>query len=664
MGWTLAFFMGTIACAQAADFEFRRGPTLPPDSSWRPSNVAVGDVDGDGRDDLAITEIGATWNVGRLRIRLQMDGGAFAPPIDSALYAGAGAPVHIVDLDGDGAGEIIYPQREYYGLAIRRWNGTGFSDNAVDTPFGCGFLETGDIDGNGRPDILCHGGQISAALFYTLADGTLSAPTYFSTPAGYWGSSWKGLRMADVTGDGRTDLVITADDANSFFVYVNNGLGGFFPPTAYPHPLGMTVYPTAIEVIDIDGDGVPEVVTADPANQPDSRLLVYRRQPNGFLAFAYSKPVHDAPTAMVAHDLDQDGRKDLVLGHYEFNTVGRVMVASALGPELLSPAPGFEGHSNGIALGDLNDDGHVDAAAATGSGVVLHYGRRLRTRTDLNGDFESDVLWRRATLGQNIAWLSANNTTPMGLQAVGTAWEVVAMGDFNGDDRGDIVWRHSTTGANVIWRGGNASTPQSVAAMPDLEWIVAGAGDFDGDGTDDLLWHHRQTGASAIWRSAMSAAQIQVTTLDPAWKIAAVGDFDGDGEADILWRHSMLGANAIWRSGRSNAPKPMATVSDLGWRIVAVGDFDQDGRDDLFWRHSTTGANSLWKAAEIAGAAQVRAVTDVDWRVAASGDFDGDGVEDIAWRHATSGANVVWRQANPALQMPMAGVAVEWRIVP
>ncbi len=409
-------------------------------------------------------------------------------------------------------------------------------------------------------------------------------------------------------------MLVTASNVNSFFVFPNNGLGGFWPATVYTHPwTPARVWAAALEVLDLDGDGVNEVVTASPDNRPEAALNVYRRGANGYLALSERIPIHDSTTALLAGDVDGDGDADLLAGHFTFNAVTLLGGGTAgLASQARYVLPGFgskissiypvQGHSNGIAFGDLNNDGCNDLASATHSGVIVLYGcRPFANRvpvSDFDGDGVSDLFWRDDGNGMNYLWqwadinawhrcVTTRNYTvgnAMCPQSMTRNWGVQAHGDFDGDGNSDVFWRDSATGANQIWD--RAFYPRAVTAVPSQDWQVVGAGDFDGDDRSDLLWRNTRTGANAIWKSGNYATQMAIVSVtDQRWKVAGVGDFNGDGQSDILWRHSSSGSNAIWRSGRKDIPQAAPAVP-----LICSGRWRA-------WVTSTATARATWSGA-------------------------------------------------------------------
>lgn len=678
--------LGMMDMAWAADFSFSR-PSRVTLTRHSTGSVGIGDANGDGRKDLVVAEDLWWTDTHQLSLFIQRADGSFAAPVRMALPAEASFsyPVAFADLDNDGYNEVLVGSST---LNVARFNGSALilvSSHAV--RFGCSYLVTGDIDSDGKPDVVCHSGlgtPTSASLFYGNGAGGFRNKTEMLTNVGSYGfdDDFIDVRLADVTGDGRPDLLVTASRVDHFFVYPNDGVGGISPiARAYPHPWSPTgVWPAALEVLDLDGDGINEVVTASPDNQPDAKLNVYRRGAAGYLVLSERLPLYDSTTALVAADVDGDGDKELVAGHFGFNAVS---VLGANAPGLAKRAryelPGFGagmalyaqvGRSKTLATGDLNGDGCIDLAGATISGTTVLYGcRPFRSRlpaTDLDGDGVSDLVWMNDVFKDLSLWQWADAQTYTSCRSPCPRWRVPpwtmqAIGDFDGDGSSDMFWRNGQTGENTAIIA--ARYERSITSVTSQDWQVVGAGDFDGDDKSDLLWRNRRTGANAIWKSGdYRTQQAMRSVTDVGWQVVGVGDFNGDGRSDILWRHARSGNATIWLSGRFETQGSITAVTNLQWRVQGVGDFNGDGKEDLVWHNAGTGASAIWFSADYRTQQAVTTVANVAWNIGAVGDYNGDGRSDLMWRNIQTGVNAIWLSGRYETQQPVQS-ADTWMVL-
>ncbi len=184
-------------------------------------------------------------------------------------------------------------------------------------------LALGDLDEDGDLDLAVslQSGDLSVLL--RGADGGYAQAPSFPRSLG---SSYAGpMRAVDLDGDGHLDLVaLQIRDATSYaVVLLGDGAGGFGTAASIP----LTGTPGTMAVADVTGDGRPDLVL--PSYLPsDTRLLVMPGDgAGGFGAPLASQPLLDGsdPAAIVLADLDHDGDLDAAVAHV-FTAVGIVTV--------------------------------------------------------------------------------------------------------------------------------------------------------------------------------------------------------------------------------------------------------------------------------------------------------------------------------------------------
>lgn len=227
-----------------------------------PAVVMVADFDADARLDLMVSSGGALdyW-------RGQGDGGfvyqATLGSVDSLRY-GPGIAV-ATDWNNDGVLDLVYGAGGYLGVSPGPQLGAGSrlsyrlgrGDGSFEAEIPCGLAMgiVGDLDHDGRPDLISSSSILGASLLLGISGCTASKVV----PITDW-TKQGGVAMADFNGDGNTDVVV--DDNLAIMVHVGDGKGGF------PHELTIPV-PTdgqwpigAFFPGDLDRDGKLDVVFA------------------------------------------------------------------------------------------------------------------------------------------------------------------------------------------------------------------------------------------------------------------------------------------------------------------------------------------------------------------------------------------------------------------
>jgi hypothetical protein len=275
-----------------------------------PLSVAVGDFDGDGRLDLATAN---EYDVSVLRGN---GDGTFRPPVSvHSHYAQAHgyaepASVAVGDLNGDGAQDLVVTENRYdfaagryYGTAtVLPGNGDGSFRTPIVNPLGAGLYRSAavaDFNGDGVPDLAAANGERSI-VGVLLGDGRGNLANLREFPAG--GSPWS-VVAGDVNGDARADLV-TANPTGSVGVLLGDGAGGF--ATARTYAAGGR--PAAVVLGDFDRDGKPDIATA---NHADDSVSILRGHGDGSFLAAGVVAAGDGAASLAAGDFNGDGWLDL-----------------------------------------------------------------------------------------------------------------------------------------------------------------------------------------------------------------------------------------------------------------------------------------------------------------------------------------------------------------
>ena len=322
---------------------------------------------------------------------------------------------------------------------------------------GCGrcahSTAIGDIDGDGRLDVVTVNDDQTISVFIAKADGTLGGRRDYLAAG-----SPAGAAIADLNGDGRADVAV-ADAGGFVSVFLNRGDGTLMTRRDYAGGAG----PASIAAGDLDGDGSPDLVLANPGD-----VSVLRNNGDGTFAAPENHPVSaGGPVSVALGDLSGDGKPDVVTGDGDRD----VSVLLNKGDGTLQAAQSYDaGGALSVALADVNGDGRLDVATAAGNpgvSVLLNAGdgTLLRRRVypvldtqnsggdpqsiaiaNLNGDHRADLATANfdghASLLLNDGDGAFRTTVDVGTGKCGAVFENdrgLAAGDLNGDGRADLA---------------------------------------------------------------------------------------------------------------------------------------------------------------------------------------------------------------------------------
>jgi hypothetical protein len=170
-------------------------------------SMAVGDFNGDGKPDLAVTNSGANG------VNVFLNGGGCLSVVNTMPATGAGpSSIAAADFNGDGKLDLAVANSGSNNVTILLGNGDGTFTAAASPATGMApnSLAVGDFNGDSIPDLaVANSGSSNVTILLGNGDGTFTAAT---SPAADTGST--SVALADFNGDGGEDLVV-ANSADS-----------------------------------------------------------------------------------------------------------------------------------------------------------------------------------------------------------------------------------------------------------------------------------------------------------------------------------------------------------------------------------------------------------------------------------------------------------------
>ena len=335
--------------------------------------VESADIDNDGDIDIVVNGVvDIVSNDGVVKILKNNGNGTFAPAIDYTPARTFG-DMKLRDINGDGFLDLVLAPNAccspyHFGTALNLGNGT-FAPTVVTEVFSCGdgTIDAADLDGDGDLDIvlteedIC-AGQTDSHIFIFRNDGNQN---FVRMPdIVLHGDLPHGLALADVTGDGRIDIITAL--SGGMAVFPGNG------NLTFGAPIVSTTRPFKFKMADFNGDGLLDVgmILQQEAFGTDTIGTALGNGNGTFQAVRTQTGSSVLENLRISNDLEPgdvngDGTPDLVVFNYASNDVS-VFLCNPDGS--LRPHQRY-GIGNTPILGTLADfdgDGRIDIAAAIG----------------------------------------------------------------------------------------------------------------------------------------------------------------------------------------------------------------------------------------------------------------------------------------------------------
>jgi hypothetical protein len=319
------------------------------------TGIAVADVDGDGRPDIASSYYysGSGLTLGGVTVFLGQANGAFKPSFVYSSQKVVSDPV-FADLNGDGKPDLILAG--YNEILVLLGNGNGaFHLNQTIAASGVNQILVADLDGDGKPDLLFEYNDVIRAMIGTGVGSFLPGQT-FAAGAGF-------MAVGDVNGDGIPDVVAVFQGTKSLDLMLGNGNGTFHAPQT----LASGYFGTAA-IADVNGDGKPDLVVE---NYPGS-ISVLVGNGNGTFAAPQSVAATTSAQPLTVVDLNGDGNPDIVVPN---PSQGTVSVFKGNGDGTFGAAQTFATGGGAVVTADFNGDGVPDLAVQDLSTVSILLGQ-------------------------------------------------------------------------------------------------------------------------------------------------------------------------------------------------------------------------------------------------------------------------------------------------
>ena len=589
------------------------------------NTLAVGDLDQDGRDDIAMIA------EKELILIHQTAPGVLTEPERSPHTADNPRMLKIHDLDGDGAADLLildggadHPIHVRFATKDKKLGPE--QRFAIESPRAIAY---GQIDGKPGVELLTIENTSGRGKVYTLDASTTGESNkwgrliFFGLSQG--GERGRALAVGDLDGDGKKDVIVTDPSNAQVWVYRQSGKSGLSTGRSYPGLLGGNAVMTA----DLDENGREEAYVLSEQEKQIGRSQFE----DGRLSFPTPLPITGEPVAMTLAVLEGSKAPAIVYAartkpgadSFELRAIRRGASggfdAQSFGPRATIPITGLSGAPTAIRAFDVNKDGETDLI------LFSSYGPPVL----LLGQPKDHSL---APFGGGLGPLGG--ATPSGLSVMTVKGEpalIVAQNTFarhimlGGDGQWEIKEQYNAGRASVQIQGAAAldvsgkgdsevalldRVSKSLLFLTPRDGVYRQAGslaigsinfdgmhvaDFDSDGRDDLLI--AGTDRFAVLQTGGKGQRLkEIASYEPRRHEARLadliaGDLNADGVPDVVFtdvaEHALDIASYVGDEDLLHAidfklfeRKSYRGGGDmLEPRDMAIGDVDGDGRADL-----------------------------------------------------------------------------------
>ncbi|HNG34027.1 MAG TPA: FG-GAP-like repeat-containing protein, partial [Blastocatellia bacterium] len=337
-----------------------------PGISSSPSDVltagaGIGDFNRDGHLDMAVTNYIAFGQPGNITGNVSILLGNGAGGFQQVTNIGVGRAPHKVvvgDFNGDGKPDLAVTLLGENKVVVLTGDGTGFFGIGDSYSAGSVVIDllAEDFNNDGKTD-LAVGSRNNNTVTLMLGDGK-GFFTLKSYPAGEAPSS---LTAGDFNGDGKLDLAVAGGGLTKVTILPGDGAGAFGAGSSFTagDRLGL------LTAADFNGDNKLDLaVVSQPAGRETGIVTVFVNDGAGRFTAGKSHDLDGLINGISAPDLNRDGKPDLVLVN-QLSIGATVLLNDGAGGFRAKTNYATITNPSSLALGDFNKDGLPDLVATT-----------------------------------------------------------------------------------------------------------------------------------------------------------------------------------------------------------------------------------------------------------------------------------------------------------
>lgn len=534
--------------------------------------------------------------------------------------------------------------------------------NRLDVPTGSSpqGVAVGDFNKDGLSDFaVANTGSNTISVHLGKVDGTFQTPATLSTGAA---SAPTAIVAADLNLDGKIDLAVTLNGANTVMVFPGTGTGTFNSPLTFPVGTG----PTAMVAANFNSDKKLDLAVVN--NTASSVSILMNSSTTAAISFLAGSTISAGlgltPTSIVAADFNRDTKLDLAVGSAGSSEVS-VLLGTGTGTFGVPVNAAIGQRVYSVAAADLDKDGKFDLIAGTDSAIAMKLGNGDGTfgatnwpwgvmvrgaialyPLDVTGDGKIDVIavsYNTSDVQTGITVL-VNTTTTIGnptftppprRYGVGYQPRGIAFADFNFDGKQDVVVtaKGSNYASVLLGDGKGHFDPGLATAIGQAQCQFLAAADFNKDNKPDIAITCLGGKVQVFLGKGTGVFNAPISlTAGAGPQDMAAADFNGDGYIDLAVANKNSNNFSVFlnnKAGGFNAPANYPTGS--GPVGLVAGNLTLAGRVDLAVINFTASTLQVFP-----GSTTGTFGTPATYPVAASpqgivaGDFNNDGKLDLA----------------------------------
>ena len=384
-----------------------------------PYAVAFADLDADGKPDMVVVNY-STNSISvykNMSIKGSITVNSFAAPIDFNTDASPTA-IAIADLDGDGKPDLVVTNSGSATISV--FHNTSSAGNINSNSFATAVeFATGtnpssvaitDIDGDGKQDLVVanYGSNTVSVLQNTSSIGSIVTGSFNSKVDFATGLFPTSVAIADIDGDGKPDLVTANGRSYTFSVLRNISTSGSINSGSFADKVDFATasLPYSVAIADLDADGKLDIAIV---NESNNTVSVFRNTGNsgnitaGSFAGKVDLITGDLPFSVAIADIDGDGKPDLVVANSDSANVSvfrNKCIPGTISSNSFAAKVGFKAGNApySVAIADIDGDGKPDIAVVNYNSNTVSILHNIPTFPPLSLNYITPVIFTKGSV--------------------------------------------------------------------------------------------------------------------------------------------------------------------------------------------------------------------------------------------------------------------------